>query len=452
MKNVALYNLGCKVNSYETEGMRQALLEKGYNIVPFDQGADIYIVNTCTVTNIADRKSRQMLHRAKLYNPQAVVVAVGCYVQTGQDALERDGSVDLAVGNNRKKDIVEILEEFLGARGEGPKGADKTLCGTTVLDMARARKYEEMRINGTAEHGHTRAYVKIQDGCNQFCSYCVIPYARGRVRSRRQEDVAEEIRGLAEEGCREVVLTGIHISSYGMDFPEGDGCGSGGLIGLVEQVHGIPGLERIRLGSLEPRIITPAAAERLAALPKLCPHFHLSLQSGCDATLKRMNRHYTTGEYFESVESLRKCFSHPAVTTDVIVGFPGETEEEFGCTREFLEKVGFYEMHIFKYSRRAGTAADRMPDQVPDGVKAWRSGELLELERSQSVEFRRHYIGREAQVLLEEQLEIAGERYWVGHTKDYVKVAIKSSGHGELGENLLVTVPVGGFLTDEILI
>lgn len=443
MKNVALYNLGCKVNSYETEGMRQALLKKGYHIVPFDEGADIYIVNTCTVTNIADRKSRQMLHRARLYNPEAVVVAVGCYVQTGADALERDGSVDLAVGNNRKKDIADILEEFLRSRAEGLRSekGDKTLCRTAVLDIGRTREYEEMRLGGTA--GHTRAYVKIQDGCNQFCSYCVIPYARGRVRSRRPEDVAEEIRRLAEEGCREVVLTGIHISSYGY--------GSCGLIDLIEQIHGIPGLDRIRLGSLEPRIITPDSAARLAALPRICPHFHLSLQSGCDETLKRMNRHYTVGEYYESVESLRRHFDHPAITTDVIVGFPGETQEEFGCTESFLEKVGFYEMHIFKYSRRAGTAADRMPDQIPDQIKAERSSRLLELERRQSAEFRRRYIGRRAQVLLEERLEIAGEEYWVGHTKDYVKVAMQADEDGGLRENVLVETQVKGFLTDEIL-
>lgn len=448
MKNVALYNLGCKVNSYEMDGMRQALAENGYRIVPFDERADIYIVNTCTVTNIADRKSRQMLHRARLLNPDAVVVAVGCYVQTGREAVEKDAGVDLAVGNNRKKDIVKILEEFLRNRREQeagsrkPEEGDKTLGGSTVLDIGHARDYEEMRLRGTA--GHTRAYIKIQDGCNQFCSYCVIPYARGRVRSRREEDVVGEIQGLVEEGYREAVLTGIHISSYGIDF-------GGGLLPLIERVHEIRGLDRIRLGSLEPRIITPFAAERLAALPKLCPHFHLSLQSGCDATLKRMNRRYTTGEYYESVESLRSRFDHPAITTDVIVGFPGETEEEFARTKAFLEQVEFYEMHVFKYSRRAGTAADRMPDQVPDSVKAVRSAELLELERRQSAAFRRHYIGKEAEVLLEEPAEFGGKRYWVGHTKDYVKVAVAADGEERLGENALARVRVREFLTEEIL-
>ena len=449
MKNVALFNLGCKVNSYEMEGMRQALVEKGYHIVPFDETADIYVVNTCTVTNIADRKSRQMLHRAKQQNPKAIVVAVGCYVQTGREAVEKDESIDLAIGNNRKKDIAEILEEFLKEREEGRR-PDKTLHGTTILDIAHIREYEEMQLKHTAEH--TRAYIKVQDGCNQFCSYCAIPYSRGRVRSRSAEDVLREIRGLAEAGYKEAVLTGIHLGSYGIDFEEQPGLkGQGRLIDLIEQVHEIRGLERIRLGSLEPRIITPDAAARLAALPKLCPHFHLSLQSGCDRTLKRMNRHYTVGEYYESVEILRECFDVPAITTDVIVGFPGETEEEFCCTESFLEKVGFYEMHIFKFSRRRGTAADRMPDQVPDQVKTLRSSRLFKLEHRQSMEFRRHYIGREAEVLLEDRTEIAGRDYWVGHTKDYVKVALAAETGRTLGSNTIVRVPVRGFLTDEIL-
>ena len=371
MKNVALYNLGCKVNSYETDGMRQMLEEKGYRIVPFDRQADIYIVNTCTVTNTADRKSRQILHRAKQLNPDAVVVAVGCYVQTGREAVEKDESIDLAIGNNHKKDIVEILETFLADR------QDKTLQGRTVPEIGNIREYEEMQLRRTSEH--TRAYIKDQDGCNQFCSYCAIPYARGRVRSRRAEDVLREVRGMTEAGYREVVLTGIHLSSYGIDF-EGDAGynGSSCLLDLTEKLHEIPGVERIRLGSLEPRIITSETAERMAAMPKLCPHFHLSLQSGCDNTLKRMNRHYTAGEYYNSVEILRRYFANPAVTTDVITGFPGETEEEFRQTREFLEKVCFYEIHVFKYSRRAGTAAAIMPNQVPEQVKASRSKELLD--------------------------------------------------------------------------
>lgn len=454
MKNIALHNLGCKVNSYEMDVMQQILQEKGYHIVPFDQTADIYIVNTCTVTNIADRKSRQMLHRAKQLNPESIVVAVGCYVQTGQDTMEKDDCVDLVIGNNRKKDIAKILEEFLAGRegtrfGQVPAPRDKTLHGTTVLDIGHTEEYEEVTLKQTAEH--TRAYIKIQDGCNQFCSYCAIPYARGRVRSRLPEDVMNEIRGLAETGVKEVVLTGIHISSYGIDF-EGKKAYSGesSLIGLIERIHDIEGLERIRLGSLEPRIMTEEAARRLSGLPKLCPHFHLSLQSGSDTVLKRMNRHYTTGEYYNGVEYLRKYFPHPAITTDVIVGFPGETEEEFRETEAFLEKVCFYEMHIFKYSRREGTAAASMPAQVPEQIKTERSNVLLALEKRQSAEFRRHYIGSGAEVLLEEEKEIEGVSYLIGHTKDYVKAAVVKT--PELHVNDTVKLHFQGLLTEEILV
>lgn len=446
MKNIAFHNLGCKVNSYETEVMQQKLQEKGYHIVPFDQKADIYIVNTCTVTNIADRKSRQMLHRAKQRNPEAVVVAVGCYVQTAYDRIEEDDSIDLAIGNNQKKDIVEILEKYLADR------ESKTLGGTTIPDIAHTCQYEEMQLRQTAEH--TRAYIKIQDGCNQFCSYCAIPLARGRVRSRKEEDILREIKGMVDAGYREVVLTGIHISSYGIDFERnGAYAGSGTLIDLIEQIHGIEGLQRIRLGSLEPRIVTEETVRRLAALPKLCPHFHLSLQSGCDDTLKRMNRKYTTGEYYESVERLRSAFDCPAVTTDVIVGFPRETEEEFARTKEFLEKVGFYEMHIFKYSKRRGTAAAEMPDQVPEEVKTRRSGELFELERRQSIEFRRRYIGREAEILPEETKRIGGREYLLGYTKDYVRIAVScEEGAAKAVPGRLISVQVKDFLTEEILL
>ena len=460
MKNVALHNLGCKVNSYETEVMQQKLQEKGYHIVPFDSKADIYIVNTCTVTNIADRKSRQMLHRAKQLNPKAVVVAVGCYVQTGRDNLEKDGSVDLCVGNNRKGDIAEILEEYFRqqeSEGEAVCGAggepfcrregDKTLGGTTVLDISRASGYEKMQLQQTAEH--TRVYIKVQDGCNQFCSYCAIPYARGRVRSRGAEDILEEVRTLSEAGYRELVLTGIHLSSYGIDFENKAYNGGSRLVDLVEEIHEVPGIERIRLSSLEPRVVTEETARRLAALPKLCPHFHLSLQSGCDATLKRMNRHYTTGEYYTSVEYLRSTFEHPAITTDVIVGFPGETEEEFERTKEFLEKVCFYEMHIFKYSRRMGTPAAGMPGQVPEEIKRRRSCELFAMEKRHSESFRRAYIDREAEVLLEDTAEIGGELWRIGHTKDYVKVAVRAAEAPRA--NTVVSVKVRGFLTAEVL-
>lgn len=496
MKSVALHNLGCKVNSYEIEVMQQMLQEKGYTIVPFDEIADIYIVNTCTVTNIADRKSRQMLHRAKQKNPNALVVAVGCYVQTGREDVEQDPCIDLAIGNNRKKDLAAILEEYLeeavdtdavaegcdGANGKSDIGdekkytgtagethKDKTLHDTTVIDINHTAEYEEMTLKQTAEH--TRAYIKIQDGCNQFCSYCVIPYARGRVRSRRAEDIMKEITGMAQAGYREIVLTGIHISSYGIDFDEEawkrgesisvlkedeerrDYSGSSKLIDLLERIHDIEGIERIRIGSLEPRIITEETAARMAALPKLCPHFHLSLQSGCDATLRRMNRKYTSEEYAESVALLRKVFDHPAITTDVIVGFPGETEEEFAQTKAFLEQISFFEMHIFKYSKRAGTRAAVMPDQVPDQVKTARSAGLLAMEKEQSKQFRAHYIGRKAEVLLEETKQIGGREYVLGHTGDYVKVAVPvtESGRQPL-TNTVVCGRVEGFLNDEILL
>ncbi len=443
MKSVAFHNLGCKVNSYELDVMQQMLEEKGYKIVPFDQIADIYIINTCTVTNIADRKSRQMLHRAKQRNPQAVVVAVGCYVQTDGEGVQRDESIDLAIGNNRKKDLVPILEAFLAER------ADKTLQGTTIIDINSPCDYEEMTLKKTAEH--TRAYIKIQDGCNQFCSYCVIPYARGRVRSRRKEDIMAEIQGLVQGGYREVVLTGIHISSYGIDF---DGSklyeGTSKLIDLVEEIHEIGGLDRIRLGSLEPRIVTEDVAKRLAALPKLCPHFHLSLQSGCNETLQRMNRHYTTGEYLQGVNYLRQYFEHPAITTDVIVGFPGETEEEFAETEAFLEQVKFFEMHIFKYSRRAGTRADKMPGQLTEKQKSARSEVLFAMEAEHSKAFRADYIGKCAEVLWEEKREIDGASYWIGHTGDYVKIAL-AAGEANLG-NCISTVQVADFLTEEIML
>ena len=484
MKNVALHNLGCKVNSYEIEVMQQFLQEKGYNIVPFDEVADIYIVNTCTVTNIADRKSRQMLHRAKQKNPDAIVVAVGCYVQTGQDAVEKDDCIDLAIGNNRKKDIVQILDEFLQRwqlegqsaeeSGQTIKNKEKTagisdnktLGHTTIPDIDHTYEYEEMTLQQTAEH--TRAYIKIQDGCNQFCSYCAIPLARGRVRSRKLTDIVREIEGLVAAGYQEVVLTGIHISSYGIDFDNEkwqqgiseevhrgeerlDYSGESKLIDLVERINRIEGLKRIRLGSLEPRIVTKENASRLAALPKVCPHFHLSLQSGCDETLKRMNRHYTTAEYADSVQYLREAFENPAITTDVIVGFPGETEEEFAVTKAFLEKICFYEMHIFKYSKRAKTRAALMPDQVPDVEKTRRSNELLAMERSQSKEFRRHYLGKECTVLLEEKKQIGDREYWLGHTADYVKVAVPETKE-ELGPNRFLVVHVKDFLQDEILL
>ena len=441
MKSVALHNLGCKVNSYELDAIQQMLQDKGYKIVPFDEAADIYIINTCTVTNIADRKSRQMLHRAKKQNPDAVVVAVGCYVQTGRETVEKDEVIDLAIGNNKKKDLVPILEEYLREREGNRRSIDKTLGNTTIPDLGRPVEYEEMQLKRTADH--TRAYIKIQDGCNQFCSYCIIPFARGRVRSRRPSDVISEAAALVEAGYQEVVLTGIHISSYGIDLEGAD------LLSLIRELHGIEGLKRIRLGSLEPRIITREFAEGLKALPKVCPHFHLSLQSGCDDTLKRMNRHYLASEYYEKVELLRQIYDMPAITTDVIVGFPGETEEEFEITRAFLEKVDFYEMHVFKYSRRQGTNAAKMKDQVKDEIKTERSNILLSLEREQSRRFRQHFIGRTVEVLMEEPAVIDGKSYMTGHTKEYVKVALETQ---ENLSNRMITGRAEGFMGESMLI
>ena len=419
MKKVALHNLGCKVNAYETEAMQELLEEHGYEIVPFKEGADIYIINTCTVTNMADRKSRQMLHRARKMNPHAIVVACGCYVQAKSDEL--DECIDIVVGNNRKKDIIEILKEY-------ERGREGTC--QEMVDINHTKEYEEMHLTRTAEH--TRAYIKVQDGCNQFCSYCIIPYARGRVRSRDHESVLREVRGLASNGYKEVVLTGIHLSSYGMDT--GDH-----LLNLILDIHEVPGIQRIRLGSLEPRIITEEFARTLASLPKMCPHFHLSLQSGCDATLKRMNRRYTAEEYYEKCVLLRKYFHNPALTTDVIVGFPGETEEEFAQSKAFVDKVNFYETHVFKYSRREGTLAAKMENQVPETVKTVRSNELLELSRRKQRNYEEALIGTTQEVLMEEEILHEGEKYQVGHTKEYVKIGQKTT---ENLTNQLVNVEI----------
>ena len=448
MPKAALHNLGCKVNAYETEAMQQQLEERGYEIVPFDQKADVYIINTCSVTNIADRKSRQMLHRAKKLNPEAVVVAAGCYVQVASDALKEDDSVDIIVGNNNKARLADILEEYMKDR-QGDEGG-------YVLDIARAREYEELHVSRLGEH--TRAFIKVQDGCNQFCSYCIIPYARGRVRSRKPEDVEAEVKGLVARGYREVVLTGIHLSSYGTEHMEGSPVkggdwDSGPLWDLIERIHRVEGLERIRLGSLEPRIITREFAEKLAGLPEFCPHFHLSLQSGCDATLKRMNRHYTTEDYLRRCGILREIFDHPAITTDVIAGFPGETEEEFEETRRFLETVRFYEMHVFKYSKRQGTRAAVMEDQVSEQVKARRSDVLLELEKTMSREYRERFVGSRVSVLFEEAAEIGGKWYMMGHTPQYVKAALPledGMNREEFGGRIMELF-ASGLLNDEML-
>jgi len=438
--------------------MIQKLQEKGFFVVSFDETADIYIVNTCTVTNIADRKSRQMLHQAKKRNPSAIVVAAGCYAQTGTERVKEDPAVDLIVGNNRKKDIAEIIEEYLREREKEQPGDQlsgdtvKTLGEKTLIDINRTSEYEEMKLRHTS--GHTRAYLKIQDGCNQFCSYCIIPYARGRVRSRPEEKIKEEVKGLVENGYREIVLTGIHISSYGMDFdgrknpPPGEAFPHERLLKLLRALDEMEGLSRIRLGSLEPRIITKEFVEGLKNLRTLCPHFHLSLQSGCDETLSRMNRHYTAGEYLEKVKMLRNAFEHPAITTDIIVGFPGESEAEFEATRKFLEEVCFYEMHIFQYSKRQGTAAAGFKDQVPDDVKKKRSEILSELEKRQSKKFREYYIGRETEVLFEESREISGMTCQIGHTAEYVRAAKKTA---ETLSGKILPGRLTGFLEDDLL-
>ena len=432
MKKAALHNLGCKVNAYETEAMQHLLEEAGYEIVPFTQKADVYVINTCSVTNMADRKSRQMLHKAKKNNPDSIVVAAGCYVQTSEKEVLNDLSVDIVIGNDRKHDLVRLLEEY---------SLDSV--NDTVDDINDGKHdFEELFIDQTKEH--TRAFIKVQDGCNQFCSYCIIPYARGRVRSRRFENVIAEVERLAANGFKEVVLTGIHLSSYGVDFEEATG-----LLELIQAVNAVKGIERIRLGSLEPKIVTEHFASELSKLDKICPHFHLSLQSGCDATLKRMNRKYTTKEYERGCELLRKYFVHPAITTDVIVGFPGETEKEFEQTKAYLEHIHFYEMHIFKYSKRKGTRAAVMPDQIDEQIKAVRSEKLIALGHDMSKEFRKFYIGKNEEVLFEEKAVIGDKEYFVGYTKEYVKVAKKTD---ENLENQIVSGRISGMLTDEILL
>ena len=436
---IALHNLGCKVNSYEFDIMLQRFQDDGFTIVGFDEMADVYLVNTCSVTNIADRKSRQMLHRAKSKNPDAVVVAVGCYVQTDEGRLKDDLSVDLAVGNNRKKDIVDIVKDYLVKREK----ADERIYGEDIIDINHTDEYEEMKLIRTAEH--TRAYIKIQDGCNQFCTYCIIPYARGRVRSRKEEDILAEVKDLVKAGYKEIVVTGIHISSYGIDF-EAQGINTrdymeqkSHLPALMEKLNAVEGLERIRLGSLEPRIITAEFVKKLSGLSKLCPHFHLSLQSGCDATLKRMNRHYTTSEYADKVALLRNAFENCAVTTDVITGFPGETEEEFEVTRQYLEGLNLYEMHVFKYSKRHGTKAAVMPNQLTEAVKASRSDVLLQMTQKQSEAYRMKFLGKELSVLFEEKKVIEGKEYFIGHSKEYLTV-VTDADTGQDACNSIVTV------------
>ena len=399
MRKAALHNLGCKVNAYETEAMEQLLEAAGYEIVSFEEKADVYVINTCSVTNVADKKSRQMLHRAKAKNPDAVVVAAGCYVQAAADKLREDAAVDLIIGNNRKADLVPLLEAWFAGKE----------IRESITDLAGSNEYEKLHINKQAEH--TRAFIKVQDGCNQFCSYCIIPYTRGRVRSRRPEEVVAEVRELAAAGYQEVVLTGIHLSSYGVDFEEEH---KETLLSLIRQVHEVEGIKRIRLGSLEPRIITEEFAKALAGMPKFCPHFHLSLQSGCDETLKRMNRHYTTEEYAEGCAILRRFFDNPAVTTDVIVGFPGETEEDHEILMQFVDDMEFDRLGVFAYSPEEDTPAFSFENQVPEEVKQDRRDEIMELQQEIAFEKSEAMKGRTLEVMIEGK--VADENAYVGRT------------------------------------
>lgn len=434
MRKAALHNLGCKVNSYETEAMTQLLKKAGYEIVSFQDQADVYIINTCSVTNMADRKSRQMLHKAKKQNPNAVVVATGCYVQTATEKVAQDLSIDLVVGNNRKKDIVEILNEYYEEKEAGEQVKEEY-----VIDINHTDEYEDLEISTVTEH--TRAHLKIQDGCNNFCSYCIIPYARGRIRSRTMESIKAELERLSASGFKEIVLTGINLSCYDDNGKK--------LIDVIEMADNVNGIERIRLGSLDPEVVTEDFVERLGKVKKICPHFHFSLQSGCDKTLKAMNRHYTSDEYYEKCQLIRKYINNPAFTTDVIVGFPGETEEDYISSREFVKKVKFAELHVFKYSKRDGTVAAKMPNQIDEKIKTLRSEDLIKTGEELTKEFRQAKIGQDTTVLFEEKILLDNKEYWVGHTVDYIKIAVPEK---ENLEGQIRKVNVKDFLTNEIML
>lgn len=434
MRKAALHNLGCKVNSYETEAMTQLLKKAGYEIVSFQDQADVYIINTCSVTNMADRKSRQMLHKAKKQNPNAVVVATGCYVQTATEKVAQDLSIDLVVGNNRKKDIVEILNEYYAEKEAGEQVKEEY-----VIDINHTDEYEDLEISTVTEH--TRAHLKIQDGCNNFCSYCIIPYARGRIRSRTMESIKAELERLSASGFKEIVLTGINLSCYDDNGKK--------LIDVIEMADNVNGIERIRLGSLDPEIVTEDFVERLGKVKKICPHFHFSLQSGCDKTLKAMNRHYTSDEYYEKCQLIRKYIDNPAFTTDVIVGFPGETEEDYISSREFVKKIKFAELHVFKYSKRDGTVAAKMPNQIDEKIKTLRSEDLIKTGEELTKEFRQAKIGQDTTVLFEEKILLDNKEYWVGHTVDYIKIAVPEK---ENLEGQIRKVNVKDFLTNEIML
>ena len=453
MKTVAFHTLGCKVNTYETEAMQQLMESAGYRCVEFGERADVYIVNTCSVTNIADRKSRQMLHRARKMNEDAIVVAAGCYVESAKNKIDEDLSIDIIVGNNNKNDIVNIINEYL---------QDK-IKNKFIIDINKETEYEEFNISKINDH--TRAFIKVQDGCNQFCSYCIIPFTRGRVRSRKMENIIDEVKSLSASGYKEIVLTGIHLSSYGVDFldesynkrmekltqteeSDEEFVTKNELLCLIENIANISGIERVRIGSLEPRIIQENFIKSLSKIDKFCPHFHLSLQSGCDKTLKSMNRKYTADEFYEGVKLIRKYFASPAITTDIIVGFPGETKKDFEESKTFVEKVKFYETHIFPYSIREGTKAANMP-QVDGNEKARRANILNEINLKNQKEFRALRIGKEDELLCEEIFIKDGIEYFTGYTKEYVKVAVLNS---DLKTNDIVSGRIVNFLTDDILL
>ncbi len=453
MKTVAFHTLGCKVNTYETEAMQQLMESAGYRCVEFGERADVYIVNTCSVTNIADRKSRQMLHRARKMNEDAIVVAAGCYVESAKNKIDEDLSIDIIVGNNNKNDIVNIINEYL---------QDK-IRNKFIIDINKETEYEEFNIRKINDH--TRAFIKVQDGCNQFCSYCIIPFTRGRVRSRKMENILDEVKNLSASGYKEIVLTGIHLSSYGVDFldesynkrmekltrteeSDEEFVTKNELLCLIENIANIEGIERVRIGSLEPRIIQENFIKSLSNIDKFCPHFHLSLQSGCDRTLKSMNRKYTADEFYEGVKLIRKYFDSPAITTDIIVGFPGETKTDFEESKAFVEKVKFYETHIFPYSIREGTKAANMP-QVDGNEKVQRANILNEINLKNQKEFRALRIGKEDELLCEEIFIKDGIEYFTGYTKEYVKVAVLNS---DLKTNDIVRGKIVDFLTDDILL
>lgn len=416
---VAFYTLGCKVNQYETNGMIQAFLEKGYEIVDFTEKSDIYIINTCTVTSISDKKSRQMIRRTKQLNPEAIVVAVGCYAQVAKDKLEEIKDIDLILGISEKTEIIKYVEEEIKERN--PK--------TYISDVMHQKQFVDFgSVNYTDKN---RVAIKVQDGCNQFCTYCIIPYARGRIRSRKIENVKKEVEDLAKKGIKEIVITGIHVASYGKDLEENIG-----LINLLEEINKIDGIERIRLSSLEPTLITEEFVKRLSKLDKICDHFHLSLQSGCNETLKRMNRHYTTEDFKKATELLRKTYPNVALTTDIIVGFPGETEEEFNATYDFLKKINFYKMHVFKYSPRHGTKAEKMPNQIDGNIKEERSKKLIELSDKNEIEQNKRYINKNLDVLIEE----FEKGYYKGHTTNYIMVKIQENTNNL--QNKIVTVKI----------